>query len=119
MAKVSRSLENAFERTPEVEAFIGGADVENKSAKPKKKVSNTESGGAMKTKKPQAKAKQDSRQAKQQLVSFSTRISKEVSDNFGMCMAKRKVDMQSPWTQQEITEQALRDWFTKHNAWSK
>ena len=110
MTKINRSLESAFDLTPDVEAYVSGADRTGENAG-RKKIKKDVVGSK---KKPKSNRRAEALAEKQARVAFSTRISQALLDELCLCMARRKVKFQAPWKQQEIVEKALREWLSRN-----
>ena len=116
MTKIKRSLEKAFDLTPEVEVYVAGGDRQGKASIPVHATKRRNAGAVRGSTRSKPNPRKTTPVEKQSLVAFSTRISQALLDDLCMCMATRKIKSQAPWKQQEIVEKALRDWLAKNGA---
>jgi hypothetical protein len=141
MAKEARSLTAALNRTPEIEAFIS-ADTKRKpkvieettaqtseAEKPQNSDSHAKakpasiSGdqqpraeGKRTTKlKPKPKMAAENNLLLQPRVPISTRVQVTTAKSLLKASYERKLAGLSPWSQQDIIEQAVLEWLVKHS----
>ena len=140
MGKEARSLTAALNRTPEIEAFISSDTkqkpkvVENKTVTTSETENPYSSNSHAKAKsasnssdqQPRAEGKQATKQKPkpkiaegnnllpQPRVPISTRVQMTTAKSLLKASYERKLAGLSPWSQQDIIEQAVLEWLAKH-----
>ena len=111
MSKTKRSLEDAFDLTPEVSLFVNNESPEEAKKATKQPTTNSK---ATPQKKTNLKPKVKKAPAPVQLDSYSVRIPVSLIHRLIRCATNRRLEGKPNCTQQDIVAQAISDWLDKH-----